>query len=697
MGRSFYAAKPGETVADFYHQASDTHYSMAVRDGKYFQRRWQIGFDGKETNAEEMRADFVMGSGSHARTYLSRTLRGTLIQLPLGWYSEKGGYWALNPGYDTAHPPSHRPIAYECMFCHNSYSQIPAGHENSGSEPIYTGAIPQGIDCQRCHGPGAKHLQTVQSGAAKAQEIRASILNPGRLSKERQMEVCMQCHLLTAGTRLPGLVRRFGRGPFSYVAGQSLGDFIVSFDHAPGAGYDDKFEIAGGAYRFRQSQCFLKSKGEMTCTTCHNPHSVPRGAEATVYYARICRQCHAAEVDRVTASGAHPSNPDCVSCHMPKRRTDDAVHVVMTDHRIQRRAPDRDLKAELAESHPAPAQEYHGEVALYYPSTLPPTPDSALYLALAQVRDGRNLTEGIAQLSEVLARAPSPDAEFYMALGDAWHSAGDPGKGAVAYQQAVRLQPTSARAYRYLGIALHESGQPAPASAALGRAIQLAPADAHAWFEMGLIASEAGRTAEALSALEEARALDPDLPDLWTSLGVTRNAAGDSVGAEQAFREALRIDPYYAAAHGNLARLLAAKGDLPQALYYFDKAARLQPGGAANLYEYALTLAQMNRFEDAQRQAEAAVRGVPNLAEAHELLGTLLARKKDLDSALPEYREAVRLKPEFSRAQLDLAATLAIKGDKNEAVLHFREAAKSADPRIAGAAAQGLRQLGANQ
>ena len=301
MGRSFYAAKPGEAVQDIYHAASDTHYSMSVRDSRYYQRRWQIGFDGKEINAEEMAADFTMGSGNHARTYLTRTARGTLIQLPLGWYSEKGGYWAMNPGYDTAHPPSHRPITYECMFCHNSYPAIPPGHEEFGSEPVYAGAMPEGIDCQRCHGSGVKHIQAARSGTAKASEIRAGIVNPARLSKEKQMEVCMQCHLETASMRLPSLVRRFGRGPFSYVPGQALGDFVISFDHAPGSGHDDKFDIAGGAYRFRQSQCFLKSEGELTCETCHNPHDVPRGAEATAYYARICRQFHAAAVDRLSA------------------------------------------------------------------------------------------------------------------------------------------------------------------------------------------------------------------------------------------------------------------------------------------------------------------------------------------------------------------------------------------------------------
>ena len=40
----------------------------------------------------------MLGSGNHARSYLHRTARGTLVELPLGWYSEKGGYWAMSPG-----------------------------------------------------------------------------------------------------------------------------------------------------------------------------------------------------------------------------------------------------------------------------------------------------------------------------------------------------------------------------------------------------------------------------------------------------------------------------------------------------------------------------------------------------------------------------------------------------------------------
>ena len=66
MGRSFYrlpGVPAGEltTTKPFYHAASENYFAMIERGGKYYQRRWQIGFDGKETNIEETQVDFVLG------------------------------------------------------------------------------------------------------------------------------------------------------------------------------------------------------------------------------------------------------------------------------------------------------------------------------------------------------------------------------------------------------------------------------------------------------------------------------------------------------------------------------------------------------------------------------------------------------------------------------------------------------------
>jgi len=62
-------------------------------------------------------------------------------------------------------------------------------------------------------------------------------------------------------------------------------------------------------------------------------------------------------------------------------RVDDAPHVIMTDHSIQRRAPAN----ALAEFPERPAEEYRGPVVPYYPAPFANTPRNDLYRAVAQV------------------------------------------------------------------------------------------------------------------------------------------------------------------------------------------------------------------------------------------------------------------------------------------------------------------------
>src|SRR5262249_32630261 len=105
MARSFAKASP-QQIGDlrnnnrFDHAPSETHFAMLERDGKFFERRWQTGYEGKATNFDELQIDYVMGSGNHGRTFIHREKNGALQQLPLGWYAEKGGTWGMNPGYD---------------------------------------------------------------------------------------------------------------------------------------------------------------------------------------------------------------------------------------------------------------------------------------------------------------------------------------------------------------------------------------------------------------------------------------------------------------------------------------------------------------------------------------------------------------------------------------------------------------------
>jgi predicted CXXCH cytochrome family protein len=704
MARSFYRPGPANTIEDygkgipFYHAPTQAYYAMAQRAGKYFQQRWQIAADGKPVYRQEWQIDFVMGSGNHVRTYLHRGASGVLIELPLAWYAEKGGYWAMNPGYDTDRFITPRKIAYECMFCHDSYPRIPAGHERANSVPAYLDPIPEGIDCQRCHGAGGRHVQAAQPQGARPEDIRRTIVNPARLSGDRQMEVCMQCHLQTTSLRLPAAIRRFDRGPFSYRAGQPLSDFLLFFDRAavaapPAAVSQPKFEIVSSVVRLRESQCFLQSKGALTCLTCHNPHRIPRGEEAAGHYNTVCRQCHTSAFDSQVAAAKHTSATDCVSCHMPKRRTDDVVHAVITDHLIQRRKPSKDLLAEIPEYHETDKTAYHGEVVPYYPRHLAPTGGDQLYLAVAQVEHASNLSQGIEQLTREIEKQKPRSAEFYLGLGEAWRSQGDASKAVTAYEQAVERDPRSAWTLRRLSDALEALGQLPRAADALNRAIQAAPDDARGWYALGELYSRAGRHADEIRAFRRSVELDPDLPEAYNNLGSAQAETGNPKDAEASFLSALRVQPDFADAQANLGTLLASEGELSQAADHFERSLKAKPDNALARCNFAVALARLNRLADARRQLDLALQTDPNLPEAHELLGGVLQNQNHVEAAIGEYQEALRLRPDFSRAHLDLGTALAEKGDLKGAVEQLQRAASGPDPAVKQRALEALRQL----
>ena len=477
----------------YYHGASDRWYRLFRKDGAYYVRRWQKGYRGAEANVFEARIDYAVGSGAHARSFLHKAEDGRLFELPVSWYATEGGHWAMSPGFDRAgHADFRREVSPACLFCHTAYgARAP-------------------IDCERCHGPGEAHA---------AQPQPARIVNPARLSAERREEVCLQCHLQTTSRALPDAIRLADR----YLPGQPLASQRLFFDHAPGHGMDDKFEVNSAAYRLRQSPC----KG-LTCTTCHDAHH-----ERKVDVTAACLGCHpSAHARRET---------ECVTCHMPRQAADDAPHVTLTDHKIQRRrAPHR----------PSP-EVYQGPVVPYFRSAPDP-----LWLAIAQVRDAVNLEAGIRALEPF---AQAGDTRAAGELAEAYRKAG-------RYRDAAEWSRRTGDQGR-LGQMLLRLNDTASAWQALRAGIAQNPRDVDTMLALGVAAGQRGQLAESIRWFTRATEVRPELPLAWLNLAVSHEQSGDLTRAESAYREAIRWQPDFAAAHDHLSNLLAAKGDVGQARY----------------------------------------------------------------------------------------------------------------------------------
>jgi tetratricopeptide (TPR) repeat protein len=309
---------------------------------------------------------------------------------------------------------------------------------------------------------------------------------------------------------------------------------------------------------------------------------------------------------------------------MPRRRTEDAVHVVMTDHYTQRHKPARNLLAARAETADA---AYRGEVVAYYPEK----DVSELYIAVAQVRDGANLDAGIPRLRQAIERLKPSQPEFYLELAKAYSKAGNSAEAARWCDEALRIRPGFRPALKELGATLIATGEHVRAAETLRQA-----SGPVAQTNLGNVYLRLGQ----IDAAEQALRANPDDPDAANLLGLVAARKGDNRAAEQFFRMALQLQTDHAEAHHNLANLLAAGRDYPQAAYHFQQAIAASPAYAEAHYRFGLLLLATGAVDRAQREIEETVRLKPGMAEAHRDLADILAAKGRAREAAAEYRLA---------------------------------------------------------
>jgi tetratricopeptide (TPR) repeat protein len=647
MARSLYRPAVANIIEDyraknqFYHAASERHYRMTERAGRFYQQRYQRDERGREVNLLEVEVSYIIGSGNHARSYLHLSASGELTQLPVTWYSQKR-QWGMSPGYDKPrHADFSRAIDHHCMFCHNGYPGLPAGADRYGSEPRFPQQLTHGIDCQRCHGPGSRHIELASSGL-RSEEIRAAIVNPRKLAPDRQMDVCQQCHLEVTSAKLPQAVGRFGRAVNSFRPGERLSDYVVHFDKQQD---EDRFEIVSAAYRLRKSACFLKSGAKLTCITCHNPHRTPTGDAAVAQFRAACQECHPAPL---RAMHPDPATSDCAGCHMPKRRTEDVVHVAMTDHWIQRRKADRDLLAPLAEKEIA----YRGSLVFYNSPQLS-AGDRELYRGIALAKDGADRRKGIAQLEKAIAAEGVSPVEALIELADA-HAAERNPSAAAYYRRALGIDPGLVRVRYSLGRALAQQGDLRAAREQYEQVIREDPALPEAHNNLGTLLAQQGDFARAADSYRTAVRARPGYAEAHSNLARLHADQRRWQHAQAEAEEALRCDPAFAPAFNTLGIIHASQQRMALAIAQFDRAVRLDPEFAEAHYNRGLALQTQGKPEAAAAEYRRTIQIDPRFAPAHLSLGVALGETGRLDAARDEFREALRLRPGYPDAQRNL-------------------------------------------
>jgi len=684
MGRSFYKPTTENVVEDYttdnhlFHAPSNRHYRMVQRNGKFFQRRYQLDDQGRERNVFELEVTHVMGSGNHARTYLNLAENGVLRQLPVSWYSQGKG-WGMSPGYDHArHDDFRRRVGHSCMFCHNGYPRLPEPSDRYGQQSRFPRELPSGIDCQRCHGPGSRHVDLLSSGDAAMAAVRAAIVNPAHLSPELQMDVCMQCHVQSSLGNLGDRIRRAGRSVYSFRPGESLDDYIVHFDLV-GPDPDqpaDRFEIDSTAYRLLQSACYHESGGAMTCTTCHDPHRTPGGADTVRHFRDRCMSCHSGLSGQVHP---RPAQSDCVPCHMPWRRTKEACHVVRTDNWNQSQPPEGDLLAPLEEE----LGPHEGAVVLNDPEALPAS-DREIYWGLAQIQSPSHLRQGLSRLEARLSPETSSHPEFLAEWGKALLEAGEGAAAEVRLRQALQLDSSMVTARTRLADMLREQENWNQAIRHYRLALAADPTYGEAEIGLGLIAKGQGQIESAIAHFRRAVQHNPFLAEGFANLGTAYLQQGEWNRAVQEFEKALSIEPANAQVYLNIGTALSRLGRQAQALEAFAEAVRLKPDLSKAHYSLGLARARAGQPAQAIEAFRQAIQLIPADADYHYNLGVAHNELGQLEEALSAFREAVRLRPEDAEGHSSLGLAYAQLGRLPEALEAFQKTAsiRPNDPEV---------------
>jgi hypothetical protein len=603
MGRSFGHATRTRSAAIF----TSASIISDTSAGFYYHPFWkadtlfvqEFSLEGRDTSFHrQVSIDYIVGSGQHTNSHI-RNVNGYLFQAPLTYYTQEGK-WDLPPGFEGGfNSRFSRKIEMECLSCHNAMPTKVPGSENKYS------LVPNGIDCERCHGPGSVHVKEKKAGIYidTSRYIDFSIVNPAKLPVDLQMDVCQRCHIQG------NAVLNEGSSFEDFKPGMRLSDvmnvFMPVFNGDP-----DAHIMASHAERLKMSKCFQvsseKSKGgdaenlrpqanTLTCITCHNPHVSVKQTENTVFNA-ACMKCHTSGINsgssesecKAPAAQRLAKGDNCVSCHMPSGNTVDIPHVSSTDHFIR-----RPLSVKEAEQ----IRQFAGLICINNPVT-------------------DDLTMAKAWISYYEKFQPDPvfldSALVYMTRNERASST-------QSYKPLIHLYFLKMNYRKVIELTMEVWG----VNGFRGR---MAKDNSDAWtaYRLGQSYEHEGEPDMALAYYRQASELAPFQLDFRNKLASLQHDMRMVNEAVENFNFILKENPEYVAAYTNLGFIFLSEfRDTKKAAIMYEKALELDPYNEQALLNKAGLLIYLGKNKEAADILKLLVKKYPDNKEAKNILRRL--------------------------------------------------------------------------
>ncbi len=197
-----------------------------------------------------------------------------------------------------------------CSACHqdlfNAFQKNPHHFVETSSKRGW-----QGMACESCHGPGAKHAETADP---------ANITNPAKIAPAKTDQTCLKCHL-----NEPTHVGRI-------QGGHARNQVACTACHSMHKGHAALRPVRATAINAMCTKCHVSSwaefqrpfrhrlpEGAMSCVDCHNPHGtfLWRSIQTVSANEPGCFKCHSNIRGPFTYEHPPVKFEGCRTCHEP--------------------------------------------------------------------------------------------------------------------------------------------------------------------------------------------------------------------------------------------------------------------------------------------------------------------------------------------------------------------------------------------
>lgn len=237
--------------------------------------------------------------------YIVKFPNGHFQCLRTAWDVQKGKWFDLYPDFKIVHSEwlhwSRGGLKWNTM-CSDCHSTNVRKNYDEKTNSFDTKFAIINVSCEACHGPGKQHVNDVKQQGSNYKASGYMHMTSKTAPKDL-VDQCARCHMRREqfsanynfqGTMADHYSPQLIETPIYYADGQ-----ISDEDYVYGS--------------FIQSKMY---QNNVTCSNCHNPHSLKLKFEGN----KLCAQCHVPEKYDTPKHHFHQGNgagTQCINCHMP--------------------------------------------------------------------------------------------------------------------------------------------------------------------------------------------------------------------------------------------------------------------------------------------------------------------------------------------------------------------------------------------